>query len=327
LPLESAVFISDLTTTNPAHADGLSQADSHMRLIKSTVKATFPNFISGALQSTQAQLDAAVGATTGTVALGWAPGTVALPGLTCALDKTTGWSRPAADQVAYSIAGVQALLMGGSAIVTSLGIAAPAVASAGAFSGGTGQLAPIGSTLIWWDDVLPVEGGYAWANGQIIASANTVCPILLARWGSRFGGNGTTTMGLPDLRASVPMGRPTMGGVAIRALSISDQAMNTLIGAANVVLAAINIPPINSAGAAAVNTNISNVLFGGSVQQFSNFSQGGGATFTAFNAANTPSQATIPSTGTSNVSSTNTGNTPVSLIQPSTVCNYIIRLA
>jgi hypothetical protein len=30
LPLESATFISDLVTSNPAHTDGLSQADSHM---------------------------------------------------------------------------------------------------------------------------------------------------------------------------------------------------------------------------------------------------------------------------------------------------------
>jgi hypothetical protein len=124
-----------LTVSNPAHTDGLSQADSHMRLIKSTVKATFPNFTSVALQSTQAQLDAAAAVAAGTAVHTFPAGSVALPGLTCVLDPSTGWSRPAANQLAYSINGVQAILMGGTALITSLAIAAPAIATTGAFSG------------------------------------------------------------------------------------------------------------------------------------------------------------------------------------------------
>jgi microcystin-dependent protein len=58
LPLETATYFPDLNVANPAHSDGLSQADSHMRLIKSALKATFPNFTSAALSSTQAQIDA-----------------------------------------------------------------------------------------------------------------------------------------------------------------------------------------------------------------------------------------------------------------------------
>jgi microcystin-dependent protein len=63
VPLETATFIPDLVVTNPAHTDGLSQADSHLRLLKSTLKSTFPNFTDVALNSTQAQIDAAVAAT------------------------------------------------------------------------------------------------------------------------------------------------------------------------------------------------------------------------------------------------------------------------
>ncbi|WP_025886444.1 phage tail protein [Asaia prunellae] len=44
MPLESGTYVSDLVTTNPAHTDDVSQADSHIRLIKSALKATFPNF-------------------------------------------------------------------------------------------------------------------------------------------------------------------------------------------------------------------------------------------------------------------------------------------
>lgn len=62
MPLETATYISELVVTNPANSDGLNQADDHMRLIKGAVKATFPNFTAAALQSTQAQIDAAVAA-------------------------------------------------------------------------------------------------------------------------------------------------------------------------------------------------------------------------------------------------------------------------
>lgn len=43
MPIETATYISDLVTTNPAGSDAKSTADDHLRLIKSAVKTTFPN--------------------------------------------------------------------------------------------------------------------------------------------------------------------------------------------------------------------------------------------------------------------------------------------
>lgn len=63
MPLESATYLSDLNSSNPANTDSLSQADSHLRLIKSTVKNTFPN-ITGPVTATQAQLNTVSGYTT-----------------------------------------------------------------------------------------------------------------------------------------------------------------------------------------------------------------------------------------------------------------------
>ena len=51
MALESGTYINSLVSTNPAATDGLSQADDHMRLIKSTIKNTFPN-VSGAINAT-----------------------------------------------------------------------------------------------------------------------------------------------------------------------------------------------------------------------------------------------------------------------------------
>ena len=43
MPLESASFITDLNESNPAAGDTVSQSDDHLRLIKQTLKSTFPN--------------------------------------------------------------------------------------------------------------------------------------------------------------------------------------------------------------------------------------------------------------------------------------------
>jgi hypothetical protein len=55
MPLESATYIDELVSTNPAASDGLAQADDHLRLIKAVLLASFPN-ISGAADVTDVQL-------------------------------------------------------------------------------------------------------------------------------------------------------------------------------------------------------------------------------------------------------------------------------
>jgi microcystin-dependent protein len=329
LPLETATYISDLNVANPAHTDGLSQADSHMRLIKSVVKATFPNFTAAALASTQAQLDTAAAAAAGTGYSRIPMGTALLPGLTPIGDTNTGLLSPAADQLAFSLGGTQVLLMGGSALVTSLGVAAAAYTTAGAYSGGTGQLVPIGAVLEWYDDVLPTEGGYAWANGQIIASANTVCPVLLARWGTRFGGNGTTTMGVPDRRDTVGVGKSTMGGVAARALqTLTNTVLGTLFGEANHALLTAELASHYHAAAiydpTHTHTATTNTTSGSGVT-------GGGAfplnvTTTATNTGAAATGVRVNSSnGIDTTYSTGSG-TAHNTVQPSTTCNYILRL-
>lgn len=320
MPLETATFTHDLVASNPAHTDPLSQADSHMRLLKSSILATFPNFTDVALASTQAQIDLAASVAAGTAVHTFPLGTAALPGLTPLGDSNTGIWSPAGDQLAVSIGGSQVLLMGTSALVTTLGIAAPAITSAGAYSGGTGQLVPIGAGLLWHDDVLPVEGGYAWANGQIIASANTVCPILLARWGSRYGGNGTTTMGMPDYRDTVPIGKSTMGGAVSRGLqTLTNTVLGNVLGVANVVLTTLNLPPYTPTGtvASAISNFLNLWLVTNGSAQYS-----GGTQSPAPSSQSTP---TITSTFTGTAQGGT--STPVNNVQPSTTCNYIIRLA
>ena len=62
MALETGTFISDLNVANPAGADGMTQGDDHLRLVKATVKATFPT-ITGAVTPTHTELNFVDGVT------------------------------------------------------------------------------------------------------------------------------------------------------------------------------------------------------------------------------------------------------------------------
>jgi len=62
MPLEVATYINGLDSANPAATDAKSQGDDHLRLIKSTVKTTFPN-VAGTVTATHIQLSYVTGVT------------------------------------------------------------------------------------------------------------------------------------------------------------------------------------------------------------------------------------------------------------------------
>ncbi len=62
MTVESATYINTLDATYPAGTDAKSEGDDHLRLIKSAVKATFPN-VSGAVTPTHTELNYVDGVT------------------------------------------------------------------------------------------------------------------------------------------------------------------------------------------------------------------------------------------------------------------------
>ena len=66
--LETGTYLDDLVPTNPASTDGLSQADDHLRLIKSTLANSFPS-ITGAVTATHTELNALDGITSSSAEL------------------------------------------------------------------------------------------------------------------------------------------------------------------------------------------------------------------------------------------------------------------
>ena len=57
--LETGTYIDSLNASNPAATDALSQADEHLRLIKSTLKSTFPS-VAGAVTATHTAINTKV---------------------------------------------------------------------------------------------------------------------------------------------------------------------------------------------------------------------------------------------------------------------------
>ena len=68
MALETGTYINSLVASNPVSTDGIAQADDHMRLIKSTVKATFPN-ITGAVTANHTEINVLDGITAPTAEL------------------------------------------------------------------------------------------------------------------------------------------------------------------------------------------------------------------------------------------------------------------
>lgn len=68
MALETATYIDGLVTTNPTGLDQKSQGDDHIRLLKSTIKATLPN-LTGAVTADQSELNILDGATLSTAEL------------------------------------------------------------------------------------------------------------------------------------------------------------------------------------------------------------------------------------------------------------------
>lgn len=325
MALETGSYISDLVASNPVASDGLGQADDHLRLIKAAIKNTFAGFTTAApLNATQAQLDAAVAAVAGSTALPFKVGTASLPGLFPLGDPDTGIYAPAANQLGLAVGGVAIANISSTGIgvtgsvVASGGVAGATIASTGAYSGGTGQLVPIGGTLIWHEDTLPAEGGYCWANGGTLSRA--AYPLLWARWGTKYGaGDGSTTFNVPNLCELAPIGQRAMGGAASRSQVTTGVLGTTILGAPAQSLSVSNLPPYTPAG------TISNGAITITQNAITGTTTTGGGGFGAGNtnaATITASQATSTFTGTAQ------GGTSAafSILHPSMAVNFIIRI-
>lgn len=150
----------------------------------------------------------------------------------------------------------------------------------------------------------PVD--WALCDGSLLPIAQNAA--LFSLLGTMYGGNGTTTFGLPDLRGRVPMGAGNGPG-------LTPRVQGALVGAESVMLNSNQLPAhthsLNATTAAATGVAPAGALLAaGQVDAEPGYAAGTPDTTLAANA--------IGTTGT---------GAPVPVVQPSQVINWCIATA
>ena len=234
MALETATNISGLVSSNPVSTDAISAADDHIRLLKATILATFPN-ITGAMNATHTELN--------TVADG---GTAATSTTLVDADRMVVNDDGTMVQVAMSdlitylgtaltSAGALATINSGGNAVSISGLSYPSAdGSAGQFlkTDGSGTLSfatqtefsmPAGMMFPYAGSSVPT--GYLFCHGQAIS--RTTYADLFTAIGTTYGtGDGSSTFNLPDLRGRVIAGQDDMGGSSANRLTDQSGGLN-----------------------------------------------------------------------------------------------------
>lgn len=189
---------------------------------------------------------------------------------------------------------------------------------------------PIGGGLEYWGTAIPTEMAlnFTWADGR--ALSRTELPICYARLGNTFGsGDGSTTFNLPDKRGRVSAAKDDQGGSAAGRLTsasgISGNVLGGAAGAQEITLAGSQIPLHRHNG----STNPSSHLHGTLFPVFTDTTTGGGSfTFKSYASSNLTANSDSTSISQSFTTDTGTGlgGGPHINIQPTIVCNYLIRV-
>ncbi|HXW79649.1 MAG TPA: tail fiber protein [Acidimicrobiales bacterium] len=160
----------------------------------------------------------------------------------------------------------------------------------------------LGEIRVFGFNFAPV--GWAQCNGQQMAiSQNTA---LFALLGTQYGGNGTTTFNLPDLRSRVPLNQG-------QGLGLSNYVIGQQGGGENVGLQLNNMPAHNHTVTPGANDSAATAT------------RPGGAVLARTSAAIYAS-ASDGTTMASATTSTSGSNVPFSVIQPYLALNFCIAL-
>lgn len=167
--LETGTYISDLVSTNPTSSDPKSQGDDHLRLIKATVKATFPN-VSNAVTPTHTELNY-------------------VDGVTSAIQTQLDLKAPLASPVLTGVPEAPTATVGNNTtqIATTAFVVATSLASS--LPGQTGKdfylLSTDGATADWYNTidtsvVTPVSGtSFATTTGtQSLSNKSLTVPVI-----------------------------------------------------------------------------------------------------------------------------------------------------
>ena len=305
--LESGTYIDSLDSSNPTAVDSLAQADDHLRLVKATIKASFPN-ISGAMTATHTELSVMDGDTAATST------TLVDADRTVINDAGTMKQVAMSDVMTYVNAGMTLR----DDVVTTSSIADDAVVTASIADGAvTAAKLAIGAAFVS-GMVMPFAGsaapsGWLLAFGQDVS--RTTYAALFSAIGTTYGsGDGSSTFTLPDLRGRVVAGQDNMGGSSIDRLTnqtggVDGDTLGATGGAETHTLLETQMPSHNHSGVVQQREDY-NPTSGSTTQSPLGFGDTrGGSRASA-------SPLTINNTG---------GGQAHNNVQPTIVLNYIIK--
>lgn len=211
MALETGTYISDLVSTNPVATDGLAEADNHLRLIKSTLLATFPN-VTNVINSTHTELNIVDGDTAATST------TLADADRIVVNDDGTMAQVALTDFKTYMNTSGNILTINGLTYPTADGTSGQFLTTDGAgalsfTSQATGFLPGM---------ILPYAGttkptGWLFCFGQTLLRADYA--DLFTAIADTYGTTDSTNFLLPDLRGRTIAGRDSMGGTSANRLT------------------------------------------------------------------------------------------------------------
>ena len=327
MALETGTYISSLVATNPAATDSLAAADDHLRLIKSTIKNTFPN-ISNAVNATHTELNIMDGGTSATsTTLAGADrlvvnddGTMVQVALTDLLTYlgTDLTSLPALTTVGAS---GTATSIGGLAYPSADGTANQVLKTDGSgtisFTSLTDFTLPAG--LIFPFAGTSAPSGYLLCYGQAIS--RTTYATLFTAIGTTYGtGDGSSTFNLPDLRGRVVAGQDDMGGTSADRLTnqtagVDGDTLGATGGAETHILLDGQMPSHNHTATSTIQDN-----FNGSLTIFKKTSGSPTNRYAVESISSDNSRSVAVSTSIGTTGSDQAHNN----VQPTMVLNYII---
>lgn len=171
MSVESATFISDLSPLNPVHTDGLNQADSHLRLLKSTLQTTLPN-LTGAMTATHVSLNAAGTAFEAPGYVQITPNGTVASGVLLLEGVVAGSSVQVANtQTGAGAPGMAILMVQGTTAVAPLSLtmagvlAVSAAVNAPSIQKGGNELIPTGIIVMWSGLTTTVPAGWHLCDG------------------------------------------------------------------------------------------------------------------------------------------------------------------
>lgn len=211
MALETGTFIDSLNANNPAITDQIDQGDDHIRLIKSTIKSTFPS-ITGAVTLTHTQINAHETrlTTAETNITNLNAGVVSNDNDLAILDA--GKANIAGDTFTGNviIQGSTTLATATATTPTDLTDSSTNIATTSFVQQKIAALDPLPAGMI-----VPFAGtstptGWLICDGSAVD--RTTYADLFAALSTTYGaGNGSSTFNLPDLRGRVPAGKNNMG--------------------------------------------------------------------------------------------------------------------